>query len=83
MEKQEQLSALESRQLELQAIMASTDAHAAKCVKMGKRFSAQYPDEYTAYLAANEEYNENESAIASLKAELAEEEAEQVAYHDA
>lgn len=77
MEKREQLNTLESRQLELQAIMASSDAHAAKCVKLGKKFSTQYPKEFEAYEAANEEYNQNESVIAELKAELASEEAEQ------
>ena len=63
---QEQINALESRQLELQAKMASTDAHAAKCVKQGKKFSTQYPDEYAEYLEANEEYNRNEEALAEL-----------------
>ena len=65
---QEQINALESRQLELQAKMASTDAHAAKCVKQGKKFSTQYPDEYAEYLEANEEYNRNEEALAELYA---------------
>lgn len=67
---QEQINALESRQLELQAKMASTDAHAAKCVKQGKKFSTQYPDEYAEYLEANEEYLEaNEEALAELYAQ--------------
>ena len=66
---QEQINALESRQLELQAKMASTDAHAAKCVKQGKKFSTQYPDEYAEYLEANEEYNRNEEALAELYAQ--------------
>lgn len=66
---QEQINVLESRQLELQAKMASTDAHAAKCVKQGKEFSAQYPDEYAEYLKANEEYNSNEKALANLYAQ--------------
>lgn len=74
MEKQEQLNALESRQLELQRIMSSSDAHAAKCTKLGKKFSTQYPDDYTAYLAANEEYNANEVLIEELKREIEEEE---------
>jgi len=66
---QEQINALESRQLELQAKMASTDAHAAKCTKLGKKFSIQYPEEYTEYLEANEEYNRNEESLAELYAQ--------------
>lgn len=73
MTKQEQLNILESRQLELQRIMSSSDAHAAKCTKLGKKFSTQYPDDYTAYLAANEEYNANEVLIEELKREIEEE----------
>lgn len=65
-----QISALESRQLELLAIMASSDAHASKCIKLGKKFSTQYPEEYEAYQAANAEYNENEVTIAELRAQL-------------
>ena len=41
----------------LQAIMAGSDAHAAKCMKMGLTFREEYPEEYTAYEAAREEYN--------------------------
>ena len=66
---QEQINALESRQLELQARMASTDAHAAKCMKLGKKFSTQYPDEYAGYVEANEEYNRNEETLAILYAQ--------------
>ena len=57
MAKQEQLNALESRQLELQAIMEKSDAHASKCSKLGLKF--------------NQEYNANESRINALKAEIA------------
>ena len=73
---QEQINALESRQLELQAKMASTDAHAAKCMKLGQDFKAQYPDEYAGYVAANDEYNRNEEALAELYAQRDAEEAE-------
>ena len=41
----------------MQAIMAESDAHAAKCMKMGLTFREEYPEEYTAYEAAREEYN--------------------------
>lgn len=72
---QDQINALESRQLELQATMASTDAHAAKCVKLGKKFSTQYPEEAAGYQAANDEYNANEVTLAALRDQLAAEEA--------
>ena len=41
----------------MQAIMAESDAYAAKCMKMGLTFREEYPEEYTAYEAAREEYN--------------------------
>lgn len=65
MAKQEQLNALESRQLELQAIMAKSDAHASKCAKLGLKFNQAYPDDLAEYQAANE------SQIEALKAEIA------------
>lgn len=70
MEKTEQLNALESRQLELQAVMAKSDAHAAKCAKLGLVFATQYPEDIADYRAANEEYNLIESRILELKAEI-------------
>ena len=73
MNTQEQISAMETRQLELLAIMSSSDAHAAKCAKLSKKFSAQYPEEYAAYLAANEEYNANEETLAALYVQRANE----------
>lgn len=66
---QEQINALESRQQELLAKMASTDAHAAKCVKLGKKFSTQYPEEFAEYEEANAEYNSNEEALTELYAQ--------------
>ncbi|MCR5841971.1 MAG: hypothetical protein K6G86_07830 [Bacteroidales bacterium] len=63
---QDEINALESRQLELQAIMASSDAHAAKCVKLGRKFSTLYPEEAEAYAAANEEFNANEETLRGL-----------------
>ena len=77
MNTQDRINALESRQLELLAIMSSSDAHAAKCVKLGTKFSTQYPDEHKAYQAANKEYNENEESLAALREQLAAEEAEE------
>lgn len=76
MEKQEQLNALESRQLELQAIMSKSDAHASKCAKLGLKFNQTYPGDLAEYKAANAEFNENEEKIAALRAALAEPEPE-------
>ena len=74
---QDQINALESRQLELQRKMASSDAHAAKCSKLSKKFSTQYPEEYEEYLAANEEYNANEETLQELYAQREAEEADE------
>ena len=71
MNTQDQINALESRQLELQQIMASSDSHAAKCYKLGLKFRTQYPDEYTEYTAAREEYNTNEETLVALKLQAA------------
>lgn len=70
METQQQINALESRQLELRAIMASSDARAAKCVKAGLSFPETYPADYDEYIAANAEYNRNEQALAQLQAQI-------------
>lgn len=35
-------------------------------MKLGQDFKAQYPDEYAGYVAANDEYNRNEEALAKL-----------------
>lgn len=75
MNTQEQINALESRQLELQAIMAKSDAHAAKCAKLELKFSQAYPKDLEEYQAANAEYNSNEETLESLRKTLAEEQA--------
>lgn len=66
---QDKINALEARQLDLRAIMARSDAHAAKCAKLGKKFSIQYPEEYEEYMKANEEFNENEKTLVKLYAD--------------
>ena len=60
METQQQINELQSRQLELRAIMASSDERAAKCFKNGTSFRETYPDDFARYEAANAEYNRNE-----------------------
>lgn len=79
MDTQQRINKLESRQLALRAIMASTDEHAAKCTKLGTSFRETYPEDFMLYEAANKEYNKNEAQLAGLyaarEAERAEEEA--------
>ena len=70
METQQQIDILESRQLELRAIMAKSDDRAAKCIKSDLDFRATYPLDYEEY---NAEYNANEKTLAELRARRAEE----------
>lgn len=67
MEIQQKINALESRQLELHAIMSSSDDRAAKCMKMGVQFRETDPEDFAQYEAANAEYNRNEVTLASLR----------------
>ena len=46
METQRQIDTLESRQLELRAIMAQSDDRAVKCFKNGISFKETYPEDY-------------------------------------
>lgn len=68
METQQQINELQTRQLELRAIMASSDERAAKCVKNGVSFRETYPEDFEQYEAANAEYNDNERKLAELEA---------------
>ena len=70
MDLRQQISALESRQIELRNTMAASDAHASKCAKLGLDFKTTYPDDYAAYIAANDEFNANEQQLATLQAQL-------------
>lgn len=70
MTNEENLSRLQSRQLELLALMGKSDTHAAKCAKLGVKFSDEYPNELKEYEAANAEYNSNESAITALEEDI-------------
>lgn len=78
METQQQINELQSRQLQLRAIMASSDERAAKCVKNGASFRETYPEDFAQYEAANTEYNANERTLAELEAIREEERAEEV-----
>lgn len=70
MNKHEELKKLQARKVALLTVMASSDAHAAKCAKLGKKFQTQYPEEYAEYTAANEEYQSVERSIADLEFEI-------------
>ena len=76
MDARTQLQQLEERQLELLSVMSESDAHAAKCAKLGKKFATAYPEDYAAYTAANDEYNANEAKIAEAKLAIEAEEIE-------
>lgn len=67
------ISDLQSRQLELKAIMSASDDRAAKCFKMGTSFKDEYPEDWATYVAANNEYNENEQTLIGLQESLSEE----------
>ena len=63
---QEKINELESRQIVLSNEMASSDAHAAKCIKLGLNFGESYPEELERYKASRDEYNANEVALSEL-----------------
>lgn len=78
METQQKINDLQSRQLTLRAIMASSDERAAKCVKNGTPFRETYPDDFARYEEANTEYNQNEKTLVRLEAEREEERQEDI-----
>ena len=67
---QEKINELESRQIVLSNEMASSDAHAAKCIKLGLNFGEAYPEELEAYKVAIKEFNENEAELIELGIQL-------------
>lgn len=71
----DQINLLESRQLELRAIMQNSDEHALKCYKSGLDFKKEYPEDWNAYNKARLEYNENEVSLAEMTELLEQEEA--------
>lgn len=82
METQQKINELQSRQLALRAIMASSDDRAAKCVKNGVSFRETYPDDFAQYEAANAEYNENEQTLSELEATREAEREEEAQTHN-
>ena len=81
-ELQKRIDALQSRQLALRAIMASSDERAVKCFKNGTSFRKTYPDDFARYEAANAEYNRNEQTLAKLEATREAERAEEEQAHN-
>ena len=73
-EKDELLRQIQEQQTELLATMAKSDAHAAKCSKLGLVFSEEYPEEHKEYCNAREQYNTNQERIAELESACIEEE---------
>lgn len=71
MDIQQQINELQSRQLELRAVMAQSDDRASKCFKSGVSFRETYPEDFAQYQAANEEYNANEITLAGLEEQAA------------
>ena len=70
MTKKEELSQLQARKVALLTTMQKSDAHAAKCAKLGNDFQKEYPDDYAEYVAANEEYQTVERQINNLEFEI-------------
>lgn len=70
MSKKEELSRLQARKVALLTTMQKSDAHAAKCSKLGVDFQTEYPDDYAEYVAANEEYQTVEQQINNLEFEI-------------
>lgn len=77
-----QIERLRERQTALLAVMAESDSHSAKCTKLGLDFKTVYPEDYAAYIAANEEYNANETKLAGLQAKLKEEQAAEIRHKE-
>ena len=75
METQQQINILESRQLELRAIMAQADAPAGQGITHALSCTETYPEDCARYETASAEYNKNEQTLARLKAKRAEERA--------
>ena len=73
-EKEERLTRIQERMLELASIMSKSDAHASKCTKLGISFKDEYPNEYNEYTQAREDYNSLENEIIALESVEVEEE---------
>ena len=68
------MARIQERMLELASIMSKSDAHAAKCVKLGLSYKDNYPNEYKEYIKAREDYNHYEKDLVALDSVEVEEE---------
>lgn len=73
-EKIDLLHSLNERQLAVSAIIASSDAHASECTKLGLVFSESFPEEHQEYEAALAKYRENKARIEEVEAIIPEDE---------
>ena len=73
-EKEDKIARIQEQLLELASIMSKSDAHASKCVKLGASFKNMYPNEYSEYTQAREDYNQLEKDLATLEGVEVEEE---------
>ena len=73
-EREEKLTRIQERLLELASIMSKSDAHASKCVKLGLSYKDNYPNEYDEYIKAREDYNQYEKDLVTLESVEVEEE---------
>ena len=73
-EKEEKLTRIQERLLELASIMSKSDAHASKCTKLGVSYKDNYPNEYDEYTQAREDYNKLEKELVALESVEVEEE---------
>ena len=73
-EKEERMARVQERLLELASVMSKSDAHAAKCVKLGLSYKDNYPNEYDEYTQAREDYNQLEKELVALESVEVEEE---------
>lgn len=67
-EKLEKLARLKESQLNLESVMAQSDAHASKCQKLGLSFADKYPAEFSEYVSANEQWHANEEEFKRIEA---------------
>lgn len=67
----EEIKKLEERQIVLKCEMAKSDPHLWGILKkILEIFRENYPNDYAEYIAANDEFNDNEVKLSELRAKL-------------
>lgn len=67
----EEIKKLEERQIVLKYEMAKSDPHLWGVLKKTlETFKENYPNDYDEYIAANDEFNDNEVKLSELRAKL-------------